>query len=861
MATVYLARDVRHNRRVALKVLNPELGAVLGIERFLSEIQVTANLQHPNLLPLFDSGEADGLLFYVMPYVEGESLRAKLQREKQLPVDHALHITSAVASALDYAHRHGVIHRDLKPENILMQEGQPVIADFGIALAVSKAGGNRITQTGLSLGTPQYMSPEQATGDRAIDGRTDMYSLGAMMYEMLTGEPPHDGTTAQAIIAKVITDRPRSIRLTRDTVPAHVEAAVERALAKLPADRFATVQEFADALNGRGAVLPSAAHTEAARAQSGQPARRRQSLSRWVPWGVAVAALAAAGAAWGTRVMRDAELGVLRYEIPLPSTSIMALGIGNPIAVSRGGKYIAYSGIGDDGIRKVYVKAASELRPREVDGSRQGRNPFFSPDGEWIVFYSGGQLRKAAVAGGTSALLGDAGGAGRGSWSKSGVIVMTRAGRLARMPANGGEFAPFTKVDSAGGETAQLAPIVLDDGKTILYQSYAMGGAAASRIGVASLEDGSSAILPVQGSYPLGVIDGHLIYTTAAGTVMAVAFDVGERRVLSAPTPVVDQVSMETTGEAFAALSPDGVLVMYSGSNRRRLMLAGAGDPPRSIIGEAQNIQWPRLSPDARRISMTIAASGRSDIWVYDLPSGPLARLTTEGTLNDRSEWMPDGKSVLFRSNRGALNGIWVQPVDGAGTARILYQMKASKVDEGVVSNDGKYLVFQRDTTGVADLWYKPLSGDTTARPIEQSAAAELSGRFSPDGKWVAYSSSESGATQIYVRPFPSLSVRYQVSLDGGATPVWSRDGRTIFYTNARRIVSATLATQPSFRVLERKVVVERAFTFNAIHADFDVMPDGKHVIVLQPAEEDAQLIAVHNWRNELKSRLEGRPR
>jgi serine/threonine-protein kinase len=252
MATVYLARDVRHNRKVALKVLNPELGAVLGVERFLAEIQVTANLQHPNLLPLFDSGEADGLLFYVMPFVEGESLRALLQREKQLPIETAVRMGAAVLSALDYAHRHGVIHRDLKPENILVHEGQPLVADFGIALAVSNAGGNRITQTGLSLGTPHYMSPEQATGDREIDGRTDVYSAGAVIYEMLVGEPPHDGKTSQAVIAKVLTDKPRRIRLSRETVPPHVEEAVDRALAKLPADRFHTAQEFADALGARG---------------------------------------------------------------------------------------------------------------------------------------------------------------------------------------------------------------------------------------------------------------------------------------------------------------------------------------------------------------------------------------------------------------------------------------------------------------------------------------------------------------------------------------------------------------------------------------------------------------------------------
>src|SRR5687767_12644586 len=250
MATVYLARDLRHRRNVALKVLRPDLGAVLGLERFTSEIEVTANLQHPNLLPLFDSGAAGDLLFYVMPFVEGESLRARLEREKQLPIDEAIRIATAVASALDYAHRHGVIHRDLKPENIMLHEGQPLVADFGIALAVSKAGGNRITQTGLSLGTPQYMSPEQATGDRVIDSRTDIYSLGAVTYEMLTGEPPHTGPTSQAVIARVLTDQPRGIRLSRPTVPEQVEAAVERALEKLPADRWATAKEFCEALTG-----------------------------------------------------------------------------------------------------------------------------------------------------------------------------------------------------------------------------------------------------------------------------------------------------------------------------------------------------------------------------------------------------------------------------------------------------------------------------------------------------------------------------------------------------------------------------------------------------------------------------------
>src|SRR5436190_16566790 len=239
MATVYLAHDIKHDRDVAIKVLHADLGAALGGERFLTEIRTTARLQHPHILSLLDSGNAGGLLYYVMPVVAGETLRARLEREKQLPIDDALRIAREIADALDHAHGVGVIHRDIKPENILLQGGHALVADFGIALAVQQAGGQRMTQTGLSLGTPQYMSPEQAMGDRTIDARSDIYALGAVTYEMLTGDPPFTGSTVQAIVAKVLTERPTAPTAVRDTVPPSVERAVMTALAKLPADRFA----------------------------------------------------------------------------------------------------------------------------------------------------------------------------------------------------------------------------------------------------------------------------------------------------------------------------------------------------------------------------------------------------------------------------------------------------------------------------------------------------------------------------------------------------------------------------------------------------------------------------------------------
>jgi serine/threonine-protein kinase len=296
MATVYLAEDLRHHRNVAIKVLHAELSAVLGADRFLKEIELTANLQHPHILPLFDSGDAGGLLYYVMPFVEGETLRRRLERERQLAVPDAVRIAREVADALAYAHAHGVVHRDVKPENVLLQGSHALVADFGIALAVEEAGGSRMTQTGMSLGTPQYMAPEQAMGDRAADHRVDIYALGAITYEMLVGEPPFAGPTSQAIVAKVMTEDPKPLTIQRRSIPDEVEAAVLTALEKLPADRFATAAEFSQALGAAG-VSPRAASVR-------RRSRRRFGAAPAVAGGLALAALAF----WlGGRTARDAD--------------------------------------------------------------------------------------------------------------------------------------------------------------------------------------------------------------------------------------------------------------------------------------------------------------------------------------------------------------------------------------------------------------------------------------------------------------------------------------------------------------------------------------------------------------------------
>jgi len=330
MATVYLAHDIKHDRDLAIKVLHPDLGAALGGERFLTEIRTTARLQHPHILPLLDSGEADGLLYYVMPLVTGETLRARLERERQLPIADAVRIAREVASALDYAHRQNVIHRDIKPENILLHDGQAIVADFGIALAVQSAGGQRMTQTGLSLGTPQYMSPEQAMGERTIDARSDVYALGAVLYEMLSGDAPFTGGSVQAIVAKVLSERPTALHTLRDTVPTHVEQAVFTALAKLPADRPASAAAFVAMLSGSAANSGPFA----------TPAAPDRRAVRW--WQAStVLALAAAAVFWSlaTRPSTPSP-NVVRFSLPAPTPNTTAM---NPPVVSQDGRVIAYA--------------------------------------------------------------------------------------------------------------------------------------------------------------------------------------------------------------------------------------------------------------------------------------------------------------------------------------------------------------------------------------------------------------------------------------------------------------------------------------------------------------------------------------
>jgi serine/threonine protein kinase len=852
MATVYLARDVRHKRNVALKVLNAELGAVLGVERFLSEIQVTANLQHPNLLPLFDSGEANGLLYYVMPYVEGETLRARLEREKQLPVGEAIRIASAIASALGYAHRSHVIHRDLKPENILMHEDQPLIADFGIALAVSNAGGARITQTGLSLGTPQYMSPEQATGDRTVDGRTDIYSLGAMTYEMLVGDPPHTASTSQAIIAKLLTERPASIRSSRPSVPAHVDAAVGRALEKLPADRFSTAKEFSEALEGRGAEVLSTSYQPTPAAGSPSRTSRFREIAAW-----SLVAALVGFVAWQSMRSRDKiDAPVIRANFDLPpNVRINDVITGTTIAVSPKGDMVAFTSVSGATFR-MYVRRINELSARPLTDAA-GRNLTFSPDGRWLAYTEGNVLRKISIEGGEVSTVGTTGGAvpyGL-SWSEAGTIYIGSFSGMWAIPATGGTAVFFKTQEQAEMRIGKRWPMVLPGGKAIAYAS----GSSTSdppHLSVITIDDRKVEQFEMLSAVPLGVLGDQLVYVSPSGGLMAVHFDGKAYRPVGDPVQLEEGVLLEWQAGAKASLSKSGTLAYLRGKAQFQPVMLDAGSTaPSPLIQEPGSYSTPRFSPEGERIAITVFGPTSTDIWVYNIPRNTFTRITTEG-INIRPEWTPDGKGVVFISNRAGTSGIWQQPADGSGAASLLYQPDVEPF-EAIVSPDSKWLLF-RTAPGAKqsrDILAVPMTGERKVTPVVVGPETESQPRFSPDGKWLAYQSNESGRFEIYVRPFPENGARIQVSDNGGTEAVWGRSGKSLYYRGLLgEVMEVNVTTGAGFSIGARKVVLNGDYLTDSSHPNWDISPTGRF-LMLKRAGAESQTIVVHNWGAELRAK------
>jgi serine/threonine-protein kinase len=862
MATVYLARDLRHRRAVALKVLHPELSAALGPERFLQEIELTASLQHPHILPLFDSGEAAGLLYYVMPYVDGESLRDRLARERQLGVDEAVRITREVASALDYAHRHGVIHRDVKPENILLHDGAALVADFGIALAVAHASGERITQSGFSLGTPQYMAPEQAMAEREIDARTDIFALGVVLYEMLAGEPPFTGPTAQAVVARVMTDRPRSLAALRETVPSHIEATVMTALAKLPADRFASVAAFAAALAPSGAT-PSAPVVV-------PPSRPSRHAPPHMIAAVAAGALAVGAAlGWSLASARGRATassapaqGPVRFAIDIDSGVLGSSGWWTSApAISPDGRTIVYAVSGADGLR-LYARSLNDVAARPLAGTEDADGPFFSPDGAWVAFGSRGALRKVQVSGGAPITVTAVPSPDQffsGHWGPGDTIIYSAkpSGALYRVPAGGGTP---TRIAVADTSRRLAHPHLLPGGRSLLVtvvgSTWSVG-----RIGVLELASGRLHQLgPGTGARYAA---GHLLYASAGGALYKQAFDLGALTPRANPVEIASGLDVVFAASSAFDVAVNGTLVYRVSAGRSKLTLTDrAGQEQRVLPG---SVPWaPQFSPDGRRIAY--AASGRgpdpgdvwaadvwpNDVWITDLASGATERITTDGNDNNEPTWTRDGTALAYSSARlPDAKDIFLRTLDGARTRRVVRRPGLQYPSDFAV--DGRTLLFDDEPPGgTQDIWLQPLDG-AAARPYLATRANEYGAHFSPDGRWVAYVSDETGRSEVYLQAYPIPGRRVVVTTSGGEVPVWKRDGRALYYWQGDQLIVASLGARPG----ELPAVRNRTTLFRAPLADpskgYDVTADGSRFAMIIGAPRANRLVVALDALGEVR--------
>ena len=869
MATVYLAHDKKHDRKVAIKILHAELAAMLGAERFLQEIRVTANLQHPHILGLIDSGligdnadELKGRPYYVMPYLEGESLRQRLDKEQELPVSDSVRIATEVASALDYAHRHNVIHRDIKPENILLHDGSAIVADFGIALAVTQAGGERITQSGVSLGTPTYMSPEQAVGERALTGRSDIYSLGVVTYEMLSGEPPFKGPSARAVAARVMTEEPRSLTTLRRNVPPHVAAAVSRAIEKIPADRFASAHEFAEALNNASFTLSPTSATLG----------RDRSIRRlrWMLYGVTALAILTTGTSlWGW--LRPAPpKQVVRYNLALDSAEAMAPGASwwSRIAISPDASTLAYIG---GPHAEIMILRRDQLHATPIQGTAGAETPFFSPDGQQLGALTEQRVHIAAIDGGQAITVSDTlTGVAGASWGRDGFIYVDGQGpnALLRVEAKAGSVPKwFTVLDTARGEIDHTWPDVLPNGKGVLF-TVAFTGKNAVKAGttfaiaVAEIPSGKHRVIVNDAKFARYAA-GHLLYVTTNKTLMVVPFDQNSMQIVGKPRPLVEGMRLGDLGAADLAVSETGTLVYAT----------GAGEGKRELVwvtrdGKAQPVDpnWqgtfgsPALKPDGRQLAVSIITNeGRADIWTKQLDNGPIVNLTLDGKGNFKPTWTPDGRSVTFESaTAGTGSDLRTKRADGSANAVLQFHGKRD-VFQPLWSPDGKWLIFvDALAPGTIGIFGIRPGIDTAPVPLVASKVIQVSPALSRDGRWLAYDSNESGIPEVYVVPFPNTGTA-KWAAGGGTEPRWSHSGKELFYRDASgRLVTVEVKTRPTFSLGRSTPLFPAAeFVSDPFARDYDVSLDDRRFLMIRPVAANApnKLIVVENWFEELKAK------
>ena len=790
MGEVYRARDTRLDRSVAIKVLSAHLSENPTLrQRFEREAKALSSLQHPHICTLFDVGQEHGVDFLVMEYLEGETLAARLEKGP-LPAEQVLRYGIEIADALDKAHRQGVVHRDLKPGNIMLTKAGAKLLDFGLAKAatnivasalsqyaptVSQSPTSPLTAEGTIVGTFHYMAPEQLEG-READARSDIFSFGAVLYEMATGRKAFPGKTQASAIAAILTAEPPPITQLQPLTPPALERVVRICLEKDADERWQTAHDLKLQLQwiAEGGSLAGVPAPVVAR-------RKHWQLAGWAA--AAVFALLAVVFAVGFVRRAPAPPRVLRATLLPPEKATFVHTV-----ISPDGTQLAFVARAEGGKEMLWVRRLEALAAQPLPGTEGANFAFWSPDSRSIGFFANGKLKKVEAAGGPPQTVCDAPEGRGGTWASDGTILFApHPGTVIhRVPAAGGVATPVTKFDQSRTDATHRWPYFLPDGQHFIYA--VRGGAETteeSALNVESLDGKVKKLLVHAWSKP-AYASGYLLFVRE-GTLMAQRFDTSRLEMTGDAFPLAEQVQINVgNGYASFSVSDNGVLAYRAGAPEAgsKLIFFDRAGKELSVLGD-QAIYWtPRVSPDGRRVAVEVSDPriGLIDIWIYDVERGLRTRFTFDAAPEFYPVWSPDGSRVVFNSNRKGVFNLFIKDSSGAGTEELLYESKENKWPVSW-SSDGKFLLFENEGGKTRDdLWALTMTGEHKAFPVVQTPAEEAEPVISPDGRWLAYLSDESGKDEVYVAPFPGPGGKYQVSVNGGERPRWRRDGKELFY-------------------------------------------------------------------------------
>jgi serine/threonine-protein kinase len=872
MGEVYRAHDSKLHRDVALKVLPPALARDPDyMARFAREAQVLAALNHPNIAAVYGLEETAGATALVMELVPGETLADRIQRGP-IPVEEAAQIALQIAQALEEAHEHGIIHRDLKPANIkITPDGKVKVLDFGLAKAIEGGSSKTIdlthsptislaaTQAGVILGTAGYMSPEQAAAQKT-DRRADIWAFGVVFLEMLSGKRAFTGETVSHVLAAVLHGSP-DLSGVPATVPPRLQELLKRCLSKDVKTRLQAIGDARVVLQEY--VNNPASFIEAPKAAPlAEPAPRRRAAL--LPWLIAAVAIAAAAGAtlWAFRSGASAPKRPVRMRVEAASEAFFQ-GVGSSVAISPDGQRLAMViGAGDE--RRLNLREFNQLTNTVLPGTEAAYHPFFSPDGQWIGFVSPNELKKISISGGTPLTLAKVARARGASWGESDVIVFSESpsSGLFKIPATGGEPQPLTTIDAAQKEFSHRWPQVLPGGRQVLFTVLTTDEAGTGRLELVDLETGARRIVHHGGDFGRYLRSGHLVYVNE-GTLFAAPFDLGRGEFTRTPAPVVQGVL--SGGGAHFAVSDTGTLVYLegqAGTPRYELVLSDRRGAVTPFMGERQTYVEPRFSPDGRRLAVEIITGSSSDSWVYDIERGTATRLTFGDGPDSAPQWSPDGASIVWAAERDDGVNLYRRSSDGSGEETALTKGGEAKFASSW-SPDGRFILMTQVSSQTGnDILMLDTNGGVEPQPYLATPASEAEGAFSPDGRWVAYQSSESGREEVYVRPFPMRGGKWQISVDGGSHPRWRRNGKEIYYRreNAVMVVPVDVSGEALHAGTAQKVFdgpFLQATLGGNTYADYDVSPDGQSFAMLRG--EGGQVVADHmvvvlDWFDELRS-------